>query len=123
MTVQELYTSIGGSYDSAKKILQMDKLIGKFILKFLNDKSCDRLLTAGAARDAEGIFEGAHALKGVCANLGLDSLSAAASELAEAYRPGKGAQMDGAELDSRLSAIKQQYDSTVAGIQLFASGQ
>ena len=123
MTVQELYTEIGGSYDSAKKILQMDKLIGKFILKFLNDKSCERLMAAGAARDADGIFEGAHALKGVCANLGLDSLSAAASEVAEAYRPGKGPAMDDATLDASLAQIKTQYDSTIAGIQKFAAAQ
>ena len=123
MTVQELYESIGGSYESAKRTMMMDKMISKFILKFLNDKSCERLLTAGAARDAAGIFEGAHALKGVCANLGLDSLSAAASDVAEAYRPGKGAEMDDAALDARLAEIKAQYESTVAGIQKFAAEQ
>ena len=63
MTVQELYDNIGGSYDSAKRILQMDKLIGKFILKFLDDKSCEKLLTAWDAKDAAAMFEGAHALK------------------------------------------------------------
>ena len=123
MTVQELYTNIGGSYDSAKRILQMDKLIGKFILKFLNDKSCERLLEAGAARDAAGIFEGAHALKGVCANLGLDSLSAAASDVAEAYRPGTGAGMDDAALDAALAAIRDRYDTTIEGIQKYAAAQ
>ena len=30
MTVQELYDSIGGSYESVKRILQADALIGKF---------------------------------------------------------------------------------------------
>ncbi len=123
MTVQELYSNIGGSYESAKKILPMDKLIAKFILKFLTDQSCSRLLTAGEARDAAGIFEGAHALKGVCANLGLDSLSAAASEVAEAYRPGKDVGMEDAELDRRLAEIKTQYDGIVAGIQQFAAEQ
>ena len=123
MTVQELYTNIGGSYESAKKILPMDKLIAKFILKFLTDQSCGKLLAAGEARDAAGIFEGAHALKGVCANLGLDSLSAAASEVAEAYRPGKGAAMEDAELDRRLAEIKTQYDAAIAGIRQFEADQ
>ena len=75
MTTQELYNQIGGSYDSAKKILQMDRLIGKFILKFLDEKSCAKLLNAYQANDPVGMFEGAHAMKGVCANLGLDKLS------------------------------------------------
>ena len=123
MTVQELYDSIGGNYDSAKKILQMDKLIGKFILKLLDDKSCDKLVAAAGAGDAAGIFEGAHAMKGVCANLGLNSLSEAASVIAEGFRPGSGQGMDQGELDQRLADLKAQYDSTIAGIRKFADEQ
>jgi len=123
MTVQELYESIGGSYDSAKKILQMDKLISKFILKLLDDKSCENLMAAAAAQDAAGIFEGAHAMKGVCANLGLNSLSEAASAVAEEFRPGNSRSMEQGELDRRLADIKSQYGKTIAGIQAFASQQ
>ena len=121
MTVQELYSNIGGSYDSAKGILMMDKLISKFILKFLDDKSCERLLAARAADDAAGMFEGAHALKGVCANLGLNSLSSQASDIAEEFRPGKTRAMDDAELDRRLTELKANYDQIIAGIQAFAA--
>ena len=56
MTVQELYDSIGASYDSAKRILQMDKLIGKFVLKFLDDKSCEKLMAGWEAKDAAAVF-------------------------------------------------------------------
>ena len=80
MTVRELYESIGGSYDSARRILQLDRLICKFILMFLDDKSFEELSSSWAARDAAGVFNGAHAMKGVCANLGLDALSASASK-------------------------------------------
>ena len=120
MTVQELYAGIGGNYESAKRTLQMDKLIGKFILKFLDDKSCERMMTAAAEGDETGIFDGAHAMKGVCANLGLDGLSAKASAVAEAYRPGKPRTMDAAALDAALAEIKVDYDRTIAGIQQFA---
>ena len=121
MTVQELYAKIGGNYENAKRTLQMDKLIGKFILKFLDEKSCEKLLAAGAEKDASGIFEGAHALKGVCANLGLDELSAKASAVAEAYRPGKPCTMDAAALEIALAEIKADYDRVIAGIRQFAA--
>ena len=121
MTVEELYAKIGGNYENAKRTLQMDKLIAKFILKFLDEKSCERLMTAGAEGDEDGIFEGAHALKGVCANLGLDDLSAWAGIVAEAYRPGKPRTLDAAALSGILERIKEDYDRVIAGIQQFAS--
>lgn len=122
MTVQELYENVGGSYESAKRILQMDRLIGKFVLKFLNDKSCEKLLTAKAAGDRTGIFEGAHALKGVCANLGFDTLSHMASEIADEFRDGAGSSMSPEEVDRRCDEIKALYDKTIAGIQAFQAG-
>lgn len=123
MTVQELYTNIGANYDSAKRILQMDKLISKFVLKFLNDGSCAKLLAAHAAGDAVGMFEGAHALKGVCANLGLDSLSAAASDVAEEFRPGNARTMDDAALDAKIAEIRTIYDRSIEGIRAFSEEQ
>ena len=123
MTVQELYESIGGSYDSAKRILPMDQLIGKFVVKFLDDKSFEKLESAAAAGDGTGIFEGAHAMKGVCANLGLDSLSRAASELAEEFRPGHDRTMDDAAVREKVAELKGLYDRTMEGIQKFSDGQ
>ncbi len=123
MTVQELYESIGGSYDSAKRILQMDKLIGKFVVKFLDDKSFGNLLAAAEAGDGTGIFEGAHAMKGVCANLGLDNLSQAASVLAEEFRPGSPRSMDDAVVQEKVSELKQMYDKAIDGIRAFSSEQ
>ena len=123
MTVQELYESIGGSYDSAKRILPMDQLIGKFVVKFLDDKSFEKLESAAAADDGEGIFEGAHAMKGVCANLGLDSLSQAASELAEEFRPGRDRTMDDAAVREKIAELKVQYERTMEGIRQFSAGQ
>ena len=123
MTTQELYENIGGSYESAKRILQMDRMISRFVQKFLNDTSCQKLLDGRAANDPVTMFEGAHALKGVCANLGFDSLSKMASDLAEEYRPGHTPAMSQEELDRRFDELKAQYDRTIAGIQAFAAEQ
>lgn len=123
MTVQELYENIGGSYESAKRTLQMDKLISRFIVKLLDDKSFDRLMAAGKSHDPTALFEGAHAMKGVCANLGLDSLSESASELAEEFRAGNARKMDDAEVDRRLADIRERYEKTVEQIRIFAAEQ
>ena len=119
MTVQELYANIGGDYASAKKILIMDKMISRFIVKLLDDKSCGRLLTAGQTMDPVGLFEGAHAMKGVCANLGLTRLSEAASEIAEEYRPGKSRRFTDAQVLEKIRQIAQQYQKIVEEIQKY----
>ena len=123
MTVQELYESIGGSYDSAKRILPMDQLIAKFVVKFLDDKSFEKIEAAAQTGDGSGIFEGAHAMKGVCANLGLDSLSQAASELAEEFRPGHDRTMDDAEVQAKIAELKVRYEQTMEGIRQFSAVQ
>ena len=123
MTIQEMYEKVGGSYESAKKILPMDKMIAKFVQKFLTDKSYEKLSAAHDAGDATGMFEGSHALKGVCANLGFNDLSKMASEISEEYRPGNARTMSDEELDSRFTDLKALYDRTIAGIQEFAAGQ
>lgn len=123
MTTQELYENIGGSYESAKRILQMDRMIGRFILKFLDEKSCGKLLAAKEANDPEGMFEGAHAMKGVCANLGLDALSHMASDIAEEFRPGHTPSMSPEELDRRFAELKALYERTIAGIERFKAAQ
>lgn len=123
MTVQELYDSIGGNYNGAKSILQMDKLIGKFIIKFLDEKSYERLTAAWASRDAEGVFEAAHAMKGVCANLGLDELSHRASDLSEEFRPTHDRTMDDAEVERLMGELDGLYQRSIDGIRAFAAEQ
>lgn len=123
MTVQELYEQIGGSYDDAKRTLPMDKLIAKFVVKFADDKSAERLFSAWDARDAEALFEGAHAMKGVCGNIGLTALSGLASALAEEFRPGSARAMDDAEVQRRIDELHANYDRAVEGIRAFAAEQ
>ena len=116
-----MYDSVGGSYESAKRVMQMDRLIGKFIMKFLDDKSYSRLIAGRESGDHQELFEGAHALKGVCANLGFDSLSAKVSDIAEEFRPGHTPVMSPEELDSRFAEITEMYNRTIAGIREYAA--
>ena len=119
MTVKELYESIGGSYDSALRILQMDRMVDRFIRKFLNEESFGKLMTAYEAQDSTGIFESSHAMKGVSANLGLDALSALAGEIADEFRPGHERKMDEAALAAKIDELKALYTKTQEGIRQY----
>ena len=86
MTVQELYEEIGADYEQAKKVLRVDKLIDKHIRKLPANGVVDALLDAGENMDPTALFETSHAVKGICANLGLTSIADAASVISEVTR-------------------------------------
>ena len=88
MTIQELYAKIGGDYEQAVKVMRMDKLIDRYVRKFPASGTCEKLAEAGQSMDPAQLFESAHALKGVCANLGLTAIASAAGAITEEFRPG-----------------------------------
>jgi HPt (histidine-containing phosphotransfer) domain-containing protein len=79
----------------------------------------DNLIAAGESMDPTELFETAHAVKGVCANLGLVKLSDAASEIAEEYRPGNSRSMSDEQVKEKLAEISLQYQKTVDGIRQY----
>ena len=119
MTLQELYANIDGDYEQATRVLRMDKLIDKHIRKLTKNGVVDSLLEAGEGMDPTQMFETAHAVKGVCANLGLTNLSGAASEIAEEYRPGNSRKMSDEEVKAKLQEIRETYEKTSEGIRQY----
>lgn len=87
MTLEELYSTLHGNYDEAKKRLMMDKLVDKFVRKFPADPTMQQLRDAVAEGNIQDSFRAAHTLKGVAANLSFTELSTNASELTEQLRP------------------------------------
>ena len=122
MTLKELYSEIGGDYDQAVSVLRIDKLIDKHIRKLTKNGVADRLLEAGKSMEPAELFDAAHAMKGVCANLGLVSLSEMASELAEEYRPGNPRKLTDEEVSERLAKIGEMYKKTADGIRRYEEG-
>lgn len=116
MTLQELYQNIGGDYDQAIRVLRMDKLVDKHIRKLTKNGVVDALLAAGETMDPTQLFETAHAVKGVCANLGLTKISEAASEITENYRPGSERRYSDEEIGEKLKALAELYQKTSEGI-------
>lgn len=123
MTLEELYNSIGGDYEQAKKVLRVDKLIDKHIRKLTKNGVIDNLLAAGETMDETSLFETAHAAKGVCGNLGLTGLAAAASDIAEEYRPGNGRNMSDDQVKAKLREISEMYSKAAEEIGKYEEEQ
>lgn len=117
MTLEELYASIGGDYEQALRVLRMDKLIDKHIRKLTKNGVVDELIAAGKGMDPTQLFESSHAVKGICANLGLAKLSEAASEISEEYRPGNARKLTDEEVKQKLQDIADMYQVTLDGIR------
>ena len=109
MTLQECYAAMGGSYDEVIGRLRSEKLVQKFVLKFLNDGSYQLLQDSLAAGDREEAFRSAHTIKGVCANLGFDALLASSEALTEALRDGKPPQPGEADLIAQVEEIGRAH--------------
>ena len=119
MTIEELYARIDGDYAQAQRVLRMDRLIDKHIRRFKSSGVGEQIAAAGQAMDAQGLFESAHAMKGVCGNLGLAKLAAAANEITEEFRPGQARTMSDEEVRSKLAQVDVLYRKAVEGIEQY----
>ncbi len=119
MTLKECYAALGGDYDEVMGRLRSERLVQKFVLKFLNDGSYQLLLDSLAAGDREEAFRAAHTIKGVCANLAFNDLLASSEQLTEALRDGKPAQPGEEAL---LARVKADYDCAYQAISAFQEG-
>ena len=71
------------------KRIPSEKMLRKFVGKYLADPTFGNLESAAAVQDWKGAFLAAHTLKGVAQNLGFDKLQRSASGLTEALRGDK----------------------------------
>ena len=122
MTIQELYNKMEGNYDQAVRVMKSDRLIDKYIRKLKSSQIDIRLADAAETMDAVMLFESAHAMKGVCANLGLEKLAAAADEITEEFRQGNPRKMTDEEVNAKLAAISEQYRMTADAISEYEAG-
>ncbi|MBO7661759.1 MAG: Hpt domain-containing protein [Clostridia bacterium] len=119
MTLRELYGNLGENYEQALRVLRMDKLVDKHIRKLTKNGLVESLLAAGESMDPTELFEKAHAVKGNCGNLGLTRLAAAASVIAEEYRPGNPRKMTDAEVKEKLRQTASLYDRAAEAIRRY----
>lgn len=112
MTLQECYAAMGGDYAGVTSRLPTERMVQKFVLKFLNDGSYDLLVRSMEAEDYAEAFRAAHTIKGVCQNLGFSRLYESSSELSEAMRDGKPLADP-----ALLERVKEDYAATAGAIR------
>lgn len=117
MTLQECYAALGGDYDDVLGRLRSDRLVQKFVLKFLTDPSYDSLCAAMQAQNQEEAFRAAHTIKGVCQNLSFFTLYHSSSALCEALRGGWSP-----EAPALFEQVQADYQRTASAIRTFQAG-
>ena len=119
MTLKECYAALGGDYEEAMGRLRSERLVQKFVLKFLADGSYQLRGDSLAARDRATAFRASHTIKGVCANLAFSDLLASSEALTEALRDGGAPQPDEEALIQR---VKEDYQRAAQAIRTFREG-
>ncbi|MBR3251379.1 MAG: Hpt domain-containing protein [Erysipelotrichaceae bacterium] len=117
MTLKELYEKIDGNYEQAVNVLRVEKLIDKHVRRICESEVVTKLINAKEELDPTALFESGHAMKGVCANLGLSRLSELASMIAEEYRPGNERKMSDEEVREIIGKIEELYSKTCEAIK------
>ena len=117
MTIEQCYQEMGGNYAEVCGRLPSQRLVEKFVRKFLDDQSYAELTAAMAAGDHDVAFRAAHTLKGVAANLGFSRLTNSASQLTEALRPESAVVCQLSP--SLMDAVTQDYRATMDAIRAY----
>ncbi|MBR5508768.1 MAG: Hpt domain-containing protein [Lachnospiraceae bacterium] len=112
MTVQELYTELGGNYDDIMRRLRSERIARKFLLRFLEDKTFETLQQAVENGQQEEAFRAAHTLKGLSLNMGFPQLLDSSQKLTESVRTELTP-----EAASLLQTVAADYARTVEAIQ------
>lgn len=112
MNLKECYNAIGGDYESVLSRLMTEKLVNRFVLKFLNDASYENLVNSLKDENIEEAFRAAHTLKGVCQNLSFDRLFESSNAITEALRDG-----NTTKANEILPKVESDYKQTVDAIK------
>lgn len=121
MTIQECYQSLGGNFAEVQQRLPSDRLIKRFITKFLDDGSYAELSQAMSSGQREPAFRAAHTLKGVCANLSFTRLLTSVSALTDLLRQESDAISESAA--AALADVTRDYGRTVSAIRAYLESE
>ena len=111
MSLKTCYEKLEGDYDAVVARLRSERMVQKFVLKFLSDGSYDALCKAIEEKDGEVAFRAAHTIKGVCQNLDFTKLYESSHELAELLRGGAWDEQAVAIFDRVRADYRQTVDA------------
>ena len=111
MSLQTCYEKLEGDFDAVMGRLRSERMVQKFVLKFLNDGSYDMLCRAMQTQNVEEAFRAAHTIKGVCQNLDFTKLYESSHELAELLRGGSWSDAAPAVFERVAADYRQTVDA------------
>lgn len=117
MTLQECYEALGGDYEEVINRLRSERLVQKFVLKFLDDGSFVLLTESMEQENYEEAFRAAHTLKGVSQNLSFTELYQVSSAMSDALRGGVTP-----EAPAIFEQVRDTYAKVCTAIQEFQGG-
>ena len=112
MTLRECYRQMGGNYDDVVGRFYSEPLVGRFLIKFLEDPCFEQLTEAFAAGNVKDAFCAAHTLKGICQNLSLGGLGRPLVEMTERLRA---EDLEGGR--ELLEEVQRNYHNTIRSYQ------
>lgn len=86
MTIKDVYDIIHEDYQDVYDRFQMERMIQKYVLKFIEDPNFSLLKQGLECCDEQEAFRAGHTLKGVCANMGFLKLQKLSSQITELLR-------------------------------------
>lgn len=120
MTIRDCYQAMGGDYEQAVRRLSGEKMVERFLARFLEGDCFPRLCGAMEERKRKEAFYAADALKDVSGNLSFTGLLDSASALAEMLRAESDAIPDGAE--QLMDQLRKDYETTADAIRGYLGG-
>ena len=117
MSLTECYEALGGNYEDVLGRLRSERLIQKFVLKFLDDGNYELLLDSMEGGRWEEAFRAAHTIKGMCQNLSFTRLEGSSSALTEALRAN-----DTEKGKTLLPQVKEDYQLVADSIRAYQAG-
>lgn len=92
-----------------KRFMGNEAMYMKFLMKFSDDRNYDSIMENMKKQDYEAVFNGAHTLKGVSANLGLNPVFTASSHITEMLRGYHGQSIDMDKLNEYTIQLQEAY--------------
>lgn len=119
MDVKDFYEQIGGSYEDVIARLPMEKLIIKYLIKFINDPSFHNLQLSLEQNDQEAAFRASHTLKGTSGTLGMKRLMETSDHLTESLRNHD----EKEKVETLFLCVKKEYDKVMDALKKFKESQ
>lgn len=113
INIQEFYDSIDENYENvSNRMMGNQKLVEKFVRKFLDDPTYDQIKEAVAKMDYDEILRTTHTMKGIASNLEFTYLQQKSAKAVDMIRAGQQE-----EVLPVIDEIEKEYQKVVDGIQ------